>query len=323
MERQIMMQNDEEKEYLRENVSCAVVLERMPPVWQLDIKESTRDSLKYRRGEGEIVIVNHGGRGWWDPKSTAKGDVFSLVQYLDPGLNFGAVRRVLRPLAGLAPEFPAHFRTTPTPAAAPPSINQLWAQHSRLTRGSPVWTYLSRDRALPDPVLHAAIVADAIREGPYGSAWFAHRVGGEITGIEMRGPNWRNFSKGGDKTLFRFAASAGRRLVVCESAIEALSLAALEGIQADTLYVGTAGGIGPGTLAALENELKHRAADPAAVLVGATNADEAGHRYAKRLEELARAAGVQFERMLPPGGLNDWNDHLRARANTPAMAIPA
>ena len=108
-----MMQNDQEKEYLRENVSCAVVLERMPPVWQLDIKESTRDSLKYRRGEHEIVIVNHGGRGWWDPKSTAKGDVFSLVQYLDPGLNFGAVRRVLRPLAGLAPEFPAQLPDYP------------------------------------------------------------------------------------------------------------------------------------------------------------------------------------------------------------------
>jgi hypothetical protein len=101
MERQVMMQNDEEKEYLRANVSCAVVLERIPPVWQLDVKESTRDSLKYRRGDGEILIVNHDGRGWWDPKSTAKGDVFGLVQHLDPGLNFGAVRRVLRPLAGL------------------------------------------------------------------------------------------------------------------------------------------------------------------------------------------------------------------------------
>jgi Protein of unknown function (DUF3991)/Toprim-like len=323
MERQIMIQNDEEKEYLRETVSCAVVLERVPPVWQLDIKESTRDSLKYRRGEHEIVIVNHGGRGWWDPKSTAKGDVFSLVQHLDPGLNFGAVRRVLRPLAGLAPEYPAHFRTLPTPAAPPPSINQLWAQHSRLTRGSPVWTYLSRDRALPDAVLHAAIVADAIREGPYGSAWFAHRAGGEITGFEMRGPSFRSFSKGGNKTLFRFAAGTGRRLAVCESAIEALSLAAHEGIRAGTLYASTAGGIGDGTVAALEGELKWLAADPAAVLVGATNADDAGHGYAKRLEELARAAGVQFERMLPPGGLNDWNDHLRAGANASGLALSA
>ena len=32
-----------------------------------DRAESSRASLKYRRGEGEIVIVNHDGRGWWDP----------------------------------------------------------------------------------------------------------------------------------------------------------------------------------------------------------------------------------------------------------------
>jgi hypothetical protein len=152
--------------------------------------------------KGKTERVNHDGRGWWDPKSTAKGDVFGLVQHLDPGLSFGAARRVLRPLAGLAPDFPLHARTAPEPIAAPLSITQRWAQHSRLTLGSPVWTYLSRDRAMPDTILRAAIVADAIREGPFGSAWFAHRLAGEITGIEMRGPAWRNFPKGGDKTLF-------------------------------------------------------------------------------------------------------------------------
>jgi hypothetical protein len=36
-----------------------VVLERLPPTWRLDPAESTRRSLKYRRGAGEIVIVNH------------------------------------------------------------------------------------------------------------------------------------------------------------------------------------------------------------------------------------------------------------------------
>jgi Protein of unknown function (DUF3991)/Toprim-like len=324
-ERQVMTQNDQEKEYLRAYVSCAVVLERMPPIWQLDVKESTRDSLKYRRGQGEIVIVNHDGRGWWDPKSTAKGDVFGLVQHLDPGLNFGAVRRVLRPLAGLAPEFPQHARTAPELTAALLSITQRWAQHSRLTCGSPVWIYLSRDRALPDTLLRAAIVADAIREGPLGSAWFAHRLAGEITGIEMRGPAWRNFSKGGDKTLFRIAGEALQRmrLAVCESAIEALSLAAIEELCPGTLYTGTAGGIGPGTVTALQLELATLGVHPEAVLVAATNADDAGHRYAERLAELARAAGVRFERILPPGGVKDWNDHLRACAYTSALAISA
>jgi hypothetical protein len=77
-----------------------------PPPWKLDRKESTRLSLKYRRGKGEVLIVSHGGRGWWDPTSDAKGDVFGLVQRLDPGLSFGHVRKRLREFAGLSPRFP-------------------------------------------------------------------------------------------------------------------------------------------------------------------------------------------------------------------------
>jgi hypothetical protein len=71
-----MARHDPEIEELRDKVHCAVVLERTPPPWKLDRKESTKLSLKYRRGKGEILIVSHGGKGWWDPTSDAKGDVF-------------------------------------------------------------------------------------------------------------------------------------------------------------------------------------------------------------------------------------------------------
>jgi hypothetical protein len=97
---------DPEIEELRNKVHIAVVLERTPPPWKLDRKESTKLSLKYRRGKGEILIVSHGGKGWWDPTSDAKGDVFSLVQRLEPGINFGHVRKRLREFAGLSPSFP-------------------------------------------------------------------------------------------------------------------------------------------------------------------------------------------------------------------------
>jgi hypothetical protein len=98
---------DAELDQFRNGVSCAAVLERLPPAWRLDPKGSTRRALKYRRGEGEVVIVNHDGRGWWDPLSSTKGDIFDLVQFLDPSLNFGQVRKRLRPLVGLvAPTYP-------------------------------------------------------------------------------------------------------------------------------------------------------------------------------------------------------------------------
>jgi hypothetical protein len=104
---------------------------------------------------------------------------------------------------------------------------------------------------------------------------------------------------------------------VCEAAIDALSLAAIEQCRPDTLYAATAGGMGPATVAALQQILLDFASDPAAVLIAATDADTAGRRHAVRLEVLAVEAGVSFDTLLPPAGLNDWNDALRAMTPGP------
>ena len=56
-----MTRHDPEIEELREKVHCAVVLEQTSPCWKLDRKQSTKLSLKYRRGKGEILIVSHAG----------------------------------------------------------------------------------------------------------------------------------------------------------------------------------------------------------------------------------------------------------------------
>ena len=309
-----MSEQDTEIEWLKASVSCAALLERLAPGWRLDRAESTRRSLKYRRGAGEILIVNHGGRGWWDPLSERKGDIFTLVRHLDPGLNFGGARRVLRDFAGIAPEFPEALRARRTSASDVP-VGERWERRGCLSRGSPVWRYLAEQRALPERILVAADAADAVREGPYGSAWFAHRDGaGRVTGIEMRGPAWRGFSAGGTKTLFRLPGGSGflPRVAVCEAAIDALSLAAIERLRRDTLYAATAGGMGPPTIAALRQLFCNRSPDQAGLLIAATDADTAGRRYAARLRDVAAAAGVRFEMILPPDGLNDWNDAIRA-----------
>jgi hypothetical protein len=314
-----MNEHDTEIERLKAGVSCAVLLERLPPPWRLDRGQSTRHSLKYRRGEGEILIVNHDGRGWWDPLSERKGDVFTLVQHLDPGLGFGAARCLLRDFVGIAPAFPEAVQTRRRRVSSL-SVVERWDRCQPLSPGSPTWRYLTRQRGLPDSILLAAHEADAIREGPHGSAWFAHWDGAEgLTGIEMRGPDYRNFSAGGGKTLFRLPGGPGRltRIAVCESAIDALSLAAIEHDRRDTLYAATAGGIGPATIAALQQLLLGLSADPAGLLIAATDADTAGRRYAARLQGMATEAGVWFGAILPPDGLNDWNDALRARMPVP------
>jgi hypothetical protein len=314
-----MSEQDAEIEWLKAEVNCAALLERLPPVWRLDRAESSRRSLKYRRGEGEIIIVNHDGRGWWDPLSEAKGDIFTLVRHLDPALNFGEARRVLRGFVGIAPTFPEALRARRTRASSV-TVAARWQRRRLLSRGSTAWRYLTEQRGLPETILISARAADAIREGPRGSAWFAHRDGaGLLTGIEMRGADYRNFSAGGDKTLFRLPGGPGclTRVAVCEAAIDAMSLAAIERVRHDTLYAATAGGMGPATIAALQQLLQNLSADPAGLLIAATDADIAGRRYAARLHEMATEAAVRFGTILPPDGLNDWNDALRAMTPAP------
>jgi hypothetical protein len=317
-----MRGHDTEIERLRTEVNCAVLLEQFPPPWQLDRAESTKNCLKYRRGQGEVLIVSHGGRGWWDPQSDAKGDVFDLVQYLEPGLNFGEVRKVLRPFAGINPAAPEDLGTKHRPRKAPSLLPmpERWARRPRLRRGSTVWRYLAQARALPTNVLEAARAADILREGPYGNAWFAHHDDtGAVTHIEIRGPDYKGSITGGEKILFRLPGGAPplRRLVLAEAPIDALSLAALEDIRPDTLYAATGGGMGPATIHAIEQILTkmavlRRAEDQEIVLSIGTDANPAGERYATRHEELAGHAGVPFERLRPSIADGDWNDVLKA-----------
>lgn len=303
-----------EVEELRAGANCATVLEKATPPWLLDRKESSERCLKYRRGAGEIVIVTHGGAGWWDPNSDAKGDVFRLVQHLEPGLNFGEVRKLLRPLAGIRPEFtPAEGRLDKRGPSIP--VARRWARRPRLRRGSDAWLYLG-GRGLTDEVLTAASQCDVIREGPRGSAWFAHRdPAGLVIHVDVRGPTYKGSLTGGCKSLFCFPhgkQARHGRFVLAEAAIDALSRAAIESLRKDTIYAATGGGMGPRTIAALEALLLALKGSPNALLESAADANPAGDRYAARHQAIADEIGVPFKRMRPPIEGGDWNDVLKA-----------
>ena len=117
------------------------------------------------------------------------------------------------------------------------------------------------------------------------------------------------------KSLFRLpplAQSLPPRLVLAEAAIDALSLAAIECLRADTLYAASGGGMGPGTIAALEALLTAMATLPGALFCSATDANGPGDRFAERHRALAEKFGVGFERLRPPIEGGDWNDVLPA-----------
>jgi len=140
----------------------------LAPDAPLDRAESTRRSLKYRRGAGEILIVNYDGHGWWDPLSDRKGDIFGLVRHLDPGLSFGGACRLLCDFIGIAPAFPEVVRTRRTRGSRVPSPSvgtaaaRCRAVHrpGSISPGSGVYRRASwSPRAQPTPFTKASAAA--------------------------------------------------------------------------------------------------------------------------------------------------------------------
>lgn len=287
-------------EELRGKVPCSAVLEQAGFV--LDLKESSRKAMKYRRA-AEIIIVIHDGEGWFDPLSDAKGDVFTLVEHLH-GIPFAAALYVVAELVGFVPSKPVWTREAGD-RVPDLTIVERWRVRRKPWPGSATWRYLRDTRHIPERVIRKAIAGNLLREGPKSSMWAGHTDhAGQVTGWEERGPDWRGFATGGAKTLFRLGRFDAVRLCVTEAAIDAMSLAAIEDVRSDTLYLSTSGGWAPATAEALRTYVQRAGAH----LVAATDNNAQGEIYAGRLRDLAAEAGCGFERMCPLA--EDWNAEL-------------
>ncbi|MCJ9730898.1 DUF3991 and toprim domain-containing protein [Bradyrhizobium sp. PRIMUS42] len=288
-----------EIEELRQKVGCAALLEK--DGWKVDVKESTRRAIKYRR-DSNIIIVIHEGRGWFDPLSPAKGDVFSLAEHLGADGFVEACDRVAD-MVGFLPKAPAWRR--PARLKELGSIAERWGNRLKPRSGSRAWRYLTDERGLPADIVTQAVACDRLREGPKGSMWAAHcNSAGVLTGWEERGPAWRGFASDGAKDLFRFGSVRSERICITEAAIDAMSLAAIEVHRSDTLYVSTGGGWSPAT----EEAIRSLAQRANARLVAATDNNRQGDVYADRVRAIAADASAQYARLRPCAG--DWNEDL-------------
>lgn len=292
----------EELEALRARVSCEALLEQAG--YEVDLKESTRRAVKYRHG-GDIIIVTHDGRGWFNPLGDEKGDVFRLAMFLEKA-TFPAAAEAVAALVGFHLSRPQWNPAQPMMSGE--VIGDRWRRRRAPWSGSGAWRYLCWARWIPATIVRQAIQEGVLREGPFGSMWAAHVDSkGCLVGWEERGSDWRGFSTGGSKVLFRFGPDDASRLCVTEAAIDAMSLAALEGSREGTLYLSTGGGWSSATDAAL-CELAVR---PGLTLVAATDANPQGDIYAERLRALAEASGCDWQRLRPPA--DDWNEVLKAK----------
>lgn len=289
--------------------------------FRLDRTSSSRSSVSLKHPNGDKIIVAMDGPKWvyFSVGAHHRGSIIDLVQH-HKRLNLGQVRKELRPWLG---------RTSPTalPASAfvanlePTPIFDRHAVLSRYEAAACVegpHPYLTTTRGIPASLIVSRRFAGCIRSDDRGAALFGHHDDEGLCGFEIKNHRFTGFAGGGIKGLWCSAALDGdTQLVIAETAIDALSHAALRGFE-HSRYVSIAGAMNPTQPGLLKKAMADMPAG--ARIVIAFDNDEAGDRLTIQVRELfgeLDRSDLELVEDRPPERGTDWNDLLKARSPQP------
>ena len=261
--------------------------------YEMDRRESWRGSTVLRRDADKIVVKrNHNGHYVFFSVRDDR-DNGTIVDFLQrrQNLNLGAVRQILRPWIGRSAT-PPQF-----PALEPTSTNRTRVECAyRRMVNAQRYPYLERERCVPTAVLLSPRFAGRMRIDSRGNTVFPHFDAAGLCGYEIKNRGFTGFAAGGQKGLwFSHARPDDRRLVLAESAIDALSHAALfPDAEDQTRYASLGGkpssrqtGLVPATIARLPE---------GAEVVAAFDADEVGHQLVDMIREAVASVARRTER---------------------------
>ncbi len=279
-------------------------------VW--DRRQSSRSSVVLRHPNGDKLIVARSRSGlymYFNAKGNDRGTIIDFVQTRDR-VSLGEVRKHLRPwLTGQVSPPPINstlpFDLQPSEHDAA-QVLARWIQAKPIGQTHP---YLEAERRIPRATLKHPIFEDRIRIDVRGNTLFPHYSQAGLCGFEIKNSGWTGFSPGGIKGL---ACSRPRAddhtMVVCETAIDMLSYAALKGID-DKRFFSTAGQVSPMQIECLRAAIQKMPAGCTTVL--AFDNDDGGHKLAQQIREAITSPGMPLVEDFPPTTGADWNDVLR------------
>jgi uncharacterized protein DUF3991/Toprim domain-containing protein len=242
------------------------------------------------------------------------GSIIDFVQNRQR-LSLGAVRKELRPWIGQppvpVPTFPPPIKTLNTRA----NVETEYARMETALRHS----YLENERALPGSLLESNRFAGTVRIDGRKNAVFPHFDAQGLSGYELKNKGFTGFAPGGTKALWMSQELPDdNRLVLCESAIDALSHAVLfPDIRAR--YGSIGGKPSPEQLELIRAASARMPAD--SEIVAAMDADGDGAKLndvVKKAVALTGRLDLRFS-VQEPFGHKDWNDQLRDR---PKQSLP-
>jgi len=293
--------------------------------YQLDRRGTSKNSATMTHPDGDKLVVARGNDGHWVYFSVRdhadNGTAIDFVQRRT-GENLGHTRRRLR-------EWLRSPSATATPMADPqtfvrslePITRDLAQVRARFEEAHPLprhQHYLVEDRRIPAELLSHAIFHDRVRVDPMGNVLFPHFTRDGLSGFEVKNAGFTGFAKGGTKGLWGSRKGEDdNRLVIAETAIDALSHAALAGHHR-ARFVSIAGELNPIQPELITSAIGSLPAGGQVIL--AMDNDEGGDRIAEQLAqafERAERDDLELRDDRPPVRGTDWNDVLRTTTPPP------
>jgi hypothetical protein len=283
--------------------------------YQIDRRESWRGSAVLRCAADKIVVKRN-GNGHYVFFSLRddddNGTVIDFVQRRQP-LSLGAVRQVLRPWIGRSASAP---QFAPLPPASPDRM-RIEREYRRMAEAQR-YPYLECDRCVPAAVISSPRFRGRIRIDVRGNTVFPHFDSAGLCGYEIKNRGFTGFAAGGKKGLwFSHTRTDDRRLVLVESAIDALSYAALFPDAEDhTRYASLGGRPSSRQMGLIRATIVKLLAGTE--VVAAFDADAAGRSLAEGIRQVVAniasaidTGELAFEARLPVKEGEDWNKVLQ------------
>jgi hypothetical protein len=299
--------------------------------YELDPKESWRGSAVMRHSNGDKIVIkrdtdqNYVYFSVRDPSDN--GSIIDFVQRRLPSgrRNLGNVRLALRPFLSSGGRRASNSNPA-LPLFGPLTVTTKDRLEVEKQFRFMDWVerhpYLEGERCIPYDVLAAVRFSGFIKVDRRGNAVFPHFDELGLCGYEIKNAGYTGFSKGGEKGLWLSRSEDDdHRLVICESAIDALSHATLFPSGA-TRYVSLGGQMNkkqPALLTAMMSKLPANAE-----VIAATDNDDDGLRYADTLVQLLDNCArddLQFS-VHRPHDHKDWNQVLQKRENSSPPYCP-
>lgn len=273
--------------------------------------ETSRNSVTMKHSvTGDKIIIARNENNHWIFFTVGNvmenGSIVDFVQKKEQTGSLGYVRKALRSwLNGTVSHRPAPQTFVEKVEVSTKNRQAILSQLVAMPLAED-HTYLA-SRGITRDILTSPRFAGRVYVDDYGAAVFPHEDIHGICGMEQRNWKFKGFPPGSDKGLWRSNIERkDTRLVLCESAIDALSYHALHP-KPHTRYMSFGGGWSDKT-----RTLIHRAAEkhPGPEIVVAYDNDTAGHQYeADTRALLSDVEGKTIIAHYPATG-KDWNNQV-------------